>query len=173
MPRMISHGGLLIIAAIALLLLGCLKLNPQTATNPVGTEHTVTASVCLVQGNPVNFEVTGANPMGPTPIIAVDIGGGVIEATFTYTGTNVGTDTITATAKGTNVCALDDTDTATKEWTEVVGGIAELPEVDGTPLETAGSSGPSTTVLAGIVIAVAAGTIALGGAAWYARRRLR
>ena len=48
-----------------------------------------------------------------------------------------------------------------------VGGIAELPDAAGTPLETPGSSGPS----AGVVAAIAAGTVTFGGAAWYARRR--
>lgn len=52
-----------------------------------------------------------------------------------------------------------------------VGGVAELSEVAGTPLETADSSSPSTTVLAGVAAAIAAGTVTLGGAAWYARRR--
>lgn len=52
-----------------------------------------------------------------------------------------------------------------------VGGIAELPEVAGTPLEAAGSSGASAGVLAGVVAAIAAGTVTFGGAAWYARRR--
>ena len=52
-----------------------------------------------------------------------------------------------------------------------VGGIAELPEVAGTPLETAGSSGNSTGLIAGVVAAIAAGTVTLTGAAWYARRR--
>ena len=52
-----------------------------------------------------------------------------------------------------------------------VGGIAELPEIAGTPLEAAGSSGSNTGLIAGIVAAIAAGSVALGGAAWYARRR--
>ena len=53
-----------------------------------------------------------------------------------------------------------------------VGGIAELPEAAETPLEAVGSSGPSAGVLAGAVVgAVALGVLALGGAAWYARRR--
>ena len=52
-----------------------------------------------------------------------------------------------------------------------VGGIAELPETDGAPLQTSGSSAPSAGVLAGMAVAFAAGTLALGGAAWYARRR--
>ena len=58
------------------------------------------------------------------------------------------------------------------QFVAVVGGIAALPEAGGAPLETAGSSGPSTTALAGIAAAaVAAGAVALGGVAWYARRR--
>ena len=55
---------------------------------------------------------------------------------------------------------------------EPVGGIAELPEVAGVPLEAPGSSDSNTGLLAGIAAAIAAGTVALGGAAWYARRRL-
>ena len=57
---------------------------------------------------------------------------------------------------------------------DVVGrtsGIAEPPDVAGTPLEAQGSSGPSVSFVGGVVAAVAAGALALGGAAWYARRR--
>jgi hypothetical protein len=52
-----------------------------------------------------------------------------------------------------------------------VGGIAELPNVAETPLEAPGSSESNAGVLAGIVAAVAAGTVALSGAAWYGRKR--
>jgi len=52
-----------------------------------------------------------------------------------------------------------------------VGGSAELPDVADAPLEMPDSSGPGAGVTAGIVGAVAAGAIAVGGAAWYARRR--
>ena len=50
-----------------------------------------------------------------------------------------------------------------------VGGLAvDLgPQQDGLPLEATGSSGPSVGLLAG----VAAAALALGGVAWYARRR--
>lgn len=51
-----------------------------------------------------------------------------------------------------------------------VGGIAELPEVAGAPLDAEGSSLTSAWVLPAIA-AVAAAAIGLGGAAWYARRR--
>ena len=52
-----------------------------------------------------------------------------------------------------------------------VGGIAELPEVAGTPLDATGASGSSAGLLAGVIAAVAAGAVALGGAAWYTRRQ--
>ena len=58
------------------------------------------------------------------------------------------------------------------EETPPVGGIGLEPELGTLPLETAGSSGSGTGVLAGMAAAATAGAIALGGAAWYARRRL-
>ena len=53
-----------------------------------------------------------------------------------------------------------------------VGGIAELPEVAGAPLEAPDSSGSNTGLIAGIAATIAAGTLGLSGAAWYTRRRL-
>ena len=52
-----------------------------------------------------------------------------------------------------------------------VGGIAELPEVAVTPLETGRTSGGNAGVLPGVAGAWAAGAVVLGGPAWYARRR--
>ena len=53
-----------------------------------------------------------------------------------------------------------------------VGGVAELPEVAGTPLEATGSSGPGADVPSATIAGAAiAGTLALSGAAWYAWRR--
>ena len=52
-----------------------------------------------------------------------------------------------------------------------VGGITELPQLERQLLE-ANSSDVSAGVLAGIVAAAAAGVLALGGAAWYTRKRL-
>jgi len=51
-----------------------------------------------------------------------------------------------------------------------VGGIAELPEVAGMPLEATGSSSAGGSLFASVAGAVVTGTLALGGAAWYARR---
>jgi hypothetical protein len=72
-----------------------IELAPLTAENPVGTTHTVTATV-TEGGKPaakksVIFTVTGANPQsgeGTTNAAG--------EATFTYTGVNAGEDTIVA-----------------------------------------------------------------------------
>ena len=52
-----------------------------------------------------------------------------------------------------------------------VGGIAELPDVARTPLEAPESSGTSVGVVASIAAAIAAGGMASGGTACYARRR--
>ena len=55
-----------------------------------------------------------------------------------------------------------------------VGGIAEVPAVAGSPLETPDSSGGNGGLLVSVIAASAtAGALALGGAAWYARRRPR
>ena len=52
-----------------------------------------------------------------------------------------------------------------------VGGITELPGVAEAPLEDSGRPGASVGLLAAVAAGAAAGVIALGGAAWYARRR--
>ncbi len=52
-----------------------------------------------------------------------------------------------------------------------VGGLAELPEAAGAPLEAPGSSGGNAGLLAALAAAATAAVITLGGAAWYARRR--
>lgn len=55
-----------------------------------------------------------------------------------------------------------------------VGGIAELPDVDGAALaETGRSSEAGIGVITGITAGTALGLVAIGGAAWYVRRRLR
>lgn len=76
-------------------------LTPATATNVVGDRHCVTATVTDAKGKPVPagvavvFSVTGANPTGSSVTVKTDANG---QATFCYTGTKAGTDTITAYA---------------------------------------------------------------------------
>ena len=87
-----------------------ISLTPETATNPVNTEHCVTAKVTDQNGAPlegirVDFSVTGVN--AATGFSTTSATG---EAQFCYTGTNTGSDTITS-----SVGTLSNT--ATKEWT--------------------------------------------------------
>jgi hypothetical protein len=94
-------------------------LTPPSATNPVGTQHTVTATIAK-QGVPqagvlVTFGVNGANAGAAgscNPLDCKTDAGGKVS--FTYTGVNAGTDTITASfvdASGKTV-----TGSATKLW---------------------------------------------------------
>ncbi|HYR12605.1 MAG TPA: post-COAP-1 domain-containing protein, partial [Mycobacterium sp.] len=98
-----------------------LVLTPPAATNTVGTQHCVTATVTDANGHPtpgvtVDFSVSGAN--APADSSAPTDSSG--QASSCYTGTATGTDTISAFAD-TNSNGVKDTgepsDTATKTWT--------------------------------------------------------
>ena len=107
-----------------------LTLSPAADTNPVGTPHTVTATVEDAGGNPVSgvtvrFSVTGAN--GASGADVTDANG---QATFTYTGTVAGLDTISAFA---------DTDN---------DGIQDLGEPGGAATKTWTPGAPATLTLA-------------------------
>lgn len=100
-----------------------IKLDPLTATNPVGASHTVTATVTDSTGAPVSgvtvsFQVTAGPNAGATGT-AVTNGAG--QCTFTYTDTGgAGTDTIVATFVDTNG-GLHTSNTASKTWGTTVG----------------------------------------------------
>ncbi len=73
-------------------------LSPATATNDVGTQHTVTATVQDDDGDPVvgtdvTFTIVSGPHAGNTQVVPTDGNG---QATYTYTGTSAGTDTIEA-----------------------------------------------------------------------------
>jgi hypothetical protein len=98
-----------------------LALDPATDTNPVGTPHTVTATVTNPDDTPrsgveVSWVVTGANA-GATGACApaTCITGADGKVAFTYTGTAAGDDTINAaiTVDGSRQSA-----TAAKTWVE-------------------------------------------------------
>jgi hypothetical protein len=100
-----------------------LVLTPPTATNVVGTPHTVTATVKDALGNPVpgvtvRFAVTGPTFPSPSSGSATTNGSGV--ATFTFTASLPGTNAITAYAD-TNGNSMQDigepSGAATKVWT--------------------------------------------------------
>ncbi len=105
-----------IIGGAAVTLPGSISLDPATATNPVGTSHTVTATVRNPDGSPksgavVSFSVTTGPGAGASGTDTTDTNG---EATFTYTNNGTaGTDTIEASVDDGNATF---TATAEKTW---------------------------------------------------------
>jgi hypothetical protein len=87
-----------------------ISLAPKTATDIVGTQHCVTATVTDGLGSPssgfvVHFQVSGVNPQdGGSQSTGADG-----RAIFCYAGQKVGDDTITATGAGLS-------DTASETW---------------------------------------------------------
>jgi hypothetical protein len=92
-------------------------LTPVSASNPTGTDHTVTATLVTTIGDPivgrqVDFEVLSGPNVGLTGNDVSDVNG---EATFTYSSILEGTDTIQASflnGQGATVTS----NTVTKEW---------------------------------------------------------
>jgi hypothetical protein len=116
-----------------------LVLTPKTATNVAGNQHCVHATVRDANGaptpnQPVDFTVSGANTASGT--VSTDASG---VATFCYTGTHAGSDTIVATAEN----GTKPTDTATKTWTAAAPASLVL-----TPKVAANVVGSTHTVTA-------------------------
>jgi Bacterial Ig-like domain (group 1) len=93
-----------------------LTLSPASAQNPTGTPHTVTATLTDENGDPVaneavDFQVTGANAASGSG--STNSSG---EATFTYTGTNPGSDVISACYDADDDGTCEATASATKDW---------------------------------------------------------
>ncbi|MDQ7910118.1 Ig-like domain-containing protein [Phytohabitans sp. ZYX-F-186] len=135
-----------------------LELTPPTATNMVGDDHTVTATLTTEAGDPVSqanviFAAGGANTAGGESTVAgrarTDESG---TATFTYRGRNAGTDTITVCQdeNGDRLCGPGEaTATATKIWTVLPVSGAVLTPMLGTAagLVVIGSAAVVTIVL--------------------------
>ncbi|OGU73054.1 MAG: hypothetical protein A3H45_15770 [Ignavibacteria bacterium RIFCSPLOWO2_02_FULL_55_14] len=118
-------------------------LTPGSATNPVGTQHTVTAKVVDDNGNPVTerlvtFKVVSGPHAGETGTDTTDANG---EATFTYTGTTAGTDVIEASFVNSQEATVT-SNQVTKEW---VGN----PPVADSQSVTAAEDTPKTITLTG------------------------
>jgi Bacterial Ig-like domain (group 1) len=91
-----------------------IKLTPVHAVNPVGTTHTVVATVTecgkVVEGATVTFKVSGANSAEGTA--ATNASG---EASFTYKGEHAGTDHIVASFVNKKA-ETETSNEATKIW---------------------------------------------------------
>jgi hypothetical protein len=96
-----------------------ISLTPASATNPVGTDHTVTAKIvnsdgAAVSGKTVTFTVESGPNTGKTGTGVTNASG---EATFTYHDDGgAGTDSISAVF--TNDAGAQEKATATKTWGE-------------------------------------------------------
>lgn len=121
-----------ILGGAQVVLRGQLDLTPDSALNPTGTEHTVTATILdplddsPISGVEVSFDVTDGPNEGA---------GG--QATFAYTGNGgPGTDTISACFVDT--AQHEQCDVATKDWFE--------PTPSPTPSPTPTPAGPTPIV---------------------------
>ena len=97
-----------------------LTLSPATATNVVNTQHTVTALVKDSINNPVaNVVVTFTILSGPnTGVTGQATTGANGEATFSWSSSVVGTDTVQASIP--NAAGAPITTTATKTWSPLI-----------------------------------------------------
>lgn len=107
-----------------------IALSPGSAVNDIGTSHTVTATVLDATGSPiegrdVTFEVTSGPNVGQGATVSTDANG---EATFTYTGATVGTDTIEATMVDNTQTVLT-SNQVTKKWVDPNAEIPEFPTI--------------------------------------------
>jgi hypothetical protein len=96
-------------------------LSPDMATNPVGTQHTVTATLQDTEGHAiVGRSVTFNIVSGPhSPRTSTGVSGSDGKASYTYTGTAAGIDTIQASFV-TNTLQTKTSNQVTKTWTAPV-----------------------------------------------------
>ncbi len=96
-----------------------LTLSPTSAgPNAPGTSQSLTATLLdsnkqPISGQPITFAVTGANPTSGSGL--TDANG---NATFTYTGANIGTDTVQATFSAPATALTSNTSTIS--WTKLL-----------------------------------------------------
>jgi hypothetical protein len=95
-----------------------ITLSPSTASNPVNTDHTVTATVQDDDGNPVqgrdvNFDITDGPNSGMTGSDVTDASG---KASFTWSSSVVGNDIVVATSEDSEGNPIESNE-AEKSWT--------------------------------------------------------
>jgi len=138
-----------------------LTLDPVDDTNPVGTTHTVNATVCCggVGDLTIHFNVTGANPTTGLCITVLHLPDFANRCSFSYIGVNAGHDDINARELLLNLTA-----DANKEWIIEQRPVAgEIMGVDTTALLIAGAMANSYwllptvgTIAAAIIVIVRA-----------------
>ena len=104
-----------------------LTLSPLTDTNPIGSSHMLTATLVDVNGTAIpgatiTFTVTAGPHVSATGTAVTDLNG---EATWSYTGTTAGIDTIVA------IGAAETSNSVYKTWESYV--TVESADIGGTP----------------------------------------
>jgi hypothetical protein len=97
-----------------------LDLTPSTGSDTVGTSHSVTATLtdnagAVVANAPIGFTVSGVNP--GTATLNTNPSG---QVTFSYTGTNAGTDQIAACYDADSTPPCEAVASASETWTQPV-----------------------------------------------------
>ena len=119
----------------------CIDVEPELDTNPVGTVHTLTATLRAIVNNActgaptapggggqvtMNFEISGVNAKTGTPDLTCTIRNNQTSCTVEYTGTNAGQDAIEGWLDHDEDGVLDageNTDTVAKTWTLVSSAL--------------------------------------------------
>jgi len=165
-----------------------IALDPQTATNDVGTDHTVTATVTgVAPGSLVIFQVTSGPNQGatltcsPNTDCTTDSNN---EVSGTYTGDGgVGQDTIEACVEVPTSLQQLPCDTATKDWVQPTPTPTPTPSPTATATPTqaapaaelpqAGSQPPSGSDFPWFVVLIVALGALAGAGGMLLRRRAR
>jgi hypothetical protein len=115
-----------------------LTLTPKLVARDMGTEHTVTLAVTdfalnAIPGAPIVIGVTGANPQADSPATTDESG----EATFSYTGTTAGRDTIRACLDGDGDGACSPTEVTARARVDYEDPIQPKTLIDSGPADEA------------------------------------
>lgn len=135
-----------------------IALTPASATNPVGTDHTVTATATR-SGAPqagvvATFNVVSGPNLGTTGNATTAADG---TAAFTYSSATTGTDTIRASAvDGETTVTSND---VTKTWTEATGANLSITSTTAPPLVTVGGQALTTVTASNTGEAAATGVV--------------
>ncbi len=188
-----ARFAVLLIAASALLAASGTAVAEQAVSVSLHTPFAITANPSSVAAGSVIFQVSNDDllihnlrviktdlPPAGLPVVAFQVDKtqvNVVASTSDLLATqNENTPAvILATGNYVLICNIASHYTAGMflafQVTQAVGGIAELPDAAGTPLEATGTSSDNAGVVASVAAAAIAGVVALGGAAWYTRRR--
>jgi hypothetical protein len=109
-------------------------VSPSSDTNPVGSQHTVTATFRRTDGSAAAGSFVSINVSGASPLVLADaVANGNGQVAWSYTGSNVGTDVIAFAAFVDNQIVNCQ---ATKTWQNAQGRCDVVPATSTNPTNT-------------------------------------